>query len=88
MSRHHRGLTGARWERLRRRALDRDGWRCVRCESPIDLEMHHDPPLHTGADPWSLAGVRTLCAACHIDTHRSVPDPERSRWMALLREGE
>ena len=88
MSRNHRRLTGARWQRLRRAAFDRDAWRCTRCESPLGLEAHHDPPLHTGADPWSLAGVRTLCASCHIDAHRTIRDPERAKWLKLIREGE
>ncbi len=86
MSRHHRGLTGARYERLRRACLDRDNWRCTRCESPAGLQMHHPIALDDGGDPWSLGNVRMLCGDCHIDAHRTIRDPERAAWMALLRE--
>ncbi|MCY4633241.1 MAG: HNH endonuclease [Acidobacteria bacterium] len=85
MSRNHARLTGARWQRLRRRALDRDGWRCTRCESPADLEMHHIKALDDGGDPWSLDNVAMQCRDCHIDSHRTVNDPERAAWLALLR---
>ena len=87
MSLNHRGLTGAAWQRLRQRVLDRDGWRCTRCESPVDLEMHHLRPLADGGDPLALGNVSMLCASCHVDSHRTIADPERSKWMALLREG-
>ena len=86
MSRNHRGLTGARWERLRRWCLDRDNWRCTKCESPADLEMHHVIALDAGGDPWSLANVRMLCTSCHVDAHRTIADPERAKWMRLLQE--
>ena len=88
MSRNHVRLTGARWRRLRRQALDRDGWRCTRCEYPADLEMHHKVPLADGGDPWSIDNVRMLCRDCHFDSHRVIADPERSKWMALLRGDE
>ncbi len=65
--------------------MERDNWRCVRCESPVDLEMHHKRPLADGGDPWALGNVAMLCASCHVDSHRSVRDPERAAWMALLR---
>ena len=86
MSRNHRGLTGAAWLRLRRQALDRDNWRCVRCESPIDLEMHHKRPLAADGEPYALDNVRMLCTSCHVDAHRVIEDPERAAWMRLLRE--
>ena len=88
MSRNHRRVTGAAWQRLRRAALDRDRWRCVKCESPVDLEMHHVIPLDKGGAPLALGNVSMLCASCHVDSHRTIADPERSKWMKLLREGE
>ena len=88
MSRHHARLTGPRWRRLRRWCLDRDSWRCTRCESPADLEMHHVIALDRGGDPYALDNVAMLCASCHIDAHRTVPDPERAKWMALLQGDE
>ena len=83
MSRHHRGLTGARWGRLRRQALDRDRWRCVRCASPARLEMHHKCSLADGGDALALGNVRMLCTSCHVAAHRAI-DPERDAWRKLL----
>lgn len=87
MSTNHARIHWRARERLRRRALARDNWRCSRCESPLDLECHHVKALADGGDPLDLANVRTLCASCHIDSHRSVRDPERAEWMRALREG-
>ena len=88
MSRNHRGLTGAAWRRLRRAALDRDRWRCTKCESPVGLEMHHLVPLDKGGAPLALDNVRMQCRDCHVDSHRAIRDPERSKWLKLLQEGE
>ena len=83
MSRHHKALGGDQG-RLRRAALDRDDWRCVRCGSPLDLECHHLVPLDKGGE-HVIDNVRMLCADCHIDAHRTI-DPERDRWRRLLLE--
>ena len=65
--------------------MNRDNWRCVRCESPAGLEMHHLRPLADGGAPLALENVAMLCTSCHIDSHRTIRDPERSKWMRLLR---
>ena len=85
MSRHHAALGGDQG-RLRRRALDRDDWRCVRCGSPLDLECHHKRPLDKGGE-HVIGNVEMLCADCHRDSHRAI-DPERDAWRRLLRETE
>jgi 5-methylcytosine-specific restriction endonuclease McrA len=66
-----RGLTGKRgsthrWRKARRRALIRDGYRCVRCDCPYPLEVDHingDPEDHR------LENLQTLCVKCHHDKH-------------------
>ena len=84
MSRNHAALGGEQG-RLKRAALDRDDWRCVRCGSPLRLEMHHCRPLDKGG-PHTLDNVLMLCADCHIDAHRTIIDPERAAWRRLLYE--
>ena len=84
MSRNHARAAGREYARLRRRCLDRDDWRCTRCGSPANLEMHHVVPLAAGGDALALDNVRMLCAGCHIETHRA--DPERAAWRRLLWE--
>ena len=82
--RDHRRLPWRAWARARRRALDRDGWRCCRCESPLSLEVHHVRPLDQGGAALDLANLATLCRDCHIDVH--VTDPERRAWRLFLAE--
>ena len=86
MSRNHQRLSLRRWARTRRAVFERDGYRCRTCGRPGRLEAYHEPPLHDGADPYDLEGVRTLCRSCHIERHR--PDyiaPDRRRWLVYLR---
>ena len=85
MSRNHRRVSGTAWLRLRRQALDRDAWRCTRCASPADLELHHLRALKDGGAPLALDNVAMVCASCHIDAHRTI-DPERAAWRRLLLE--
>ena len=84
MSRHHLRIHWRARARARRRALDRDGWRCRRCGHPGDLEVHHRTPLEAGGAALALANLITLCRACHLAEHT---DPERRRWRRFLREG-
>ena len=83
MSRHHRRLSGPAWDRARRAVLDRDGWRCVECGSPVDLEAHHLQPIGRGGEPYALGNLATLCRGCHIGEH---VDPQRQSWRAFVAE--
>ena len=74
MSRKHVRIGTREPERMRRLALDRDDWRCTRCESPVDLEVHHVQPLAEGGPALALDNLQTLCADCHMAAHL---DPER-----------
>ena len=55
-----------RWERLRRVALDRDGWRCRKCGKAGRLEVDHITPWHRGGDYWDMANLQALCRPCHF----------------------
>ena len=82
MSHRHKAIDRGCWERVRRAALDRDGWRC-RCGSPLFLEVHHVQPLDKGGDPLALDNLKTLCRSCHISLHL---DPQRRAWRRLIWE--
>jgi 5-methylcytosine-specific restriction endonuclease McrA len=59
------------YERLRQQVLRRDGWRCQRCGSMSNLEVHHKEfRCHSGDD--SEENLITLCTACHRETHHIV----------------
>ena len=86
MSRHHRDhrrLPWRAWARLRRAALDRDRWRCTRCGSPAELEVHHVVPLDAGGAALDLANVSTLCRDCHLGAHQTA---ERREWRRFIVE--
>ena len=85
MGRHHTHLNARRWNVARRAAFQRDGWRCTECGRAGRLEAHHQPPLCDGADPYDLAGIRTLCRECHIERHRTDDmTPGRADWLAFV----
>ncbi len=87
MSNQHVHIDRRRWELVRRKAFERDGWRCLKCGLPSALEAHHEPPLRDGADPYDLAGVRALCRGCHIARHRGdAMTPGRAAWLDFVCE--
>ena len=97
MSRHHVKLNAARWQRVRRVVLDRDGWRCQstlpngeKCLRPGRLEVDHVVALHLGGAAWELANLQTLCRGCHIDKTTvenggAAIGVERTEWMCYNR---
>jgi len=56
------------YRRLTKRVLERDGWRCVRCGSLENLQIHHKiRRSQLGSD--SLDNLVSLCAYCHMEEH-------------------
>ena len=87
MSRNHYRLNKRQWSVVRRRAFERDHYRCTSCGLPSRLEAHHEPPLRAGADPYDLTGIKTLCRKCHIEWHRTDDEtPGRRAWRDLVSE--
>jgi group II intron reverse transcriptase/maturase len=53
------------WRNLRDEALVRDGYRCTKCGSTSNLDVHHVNPKHKkGRD--ALENLITLCETCHV----------------------
>ena len=86
MSRHHRRISSRQWERVRRRILIRDGYRCVRCKLPGRLEVDHVKAIDQGGDPLDPANLQTLCRGCHMEKTREELgiDSERQKWRKFL----
>ena len=93
MSRKHPGsgyyarLDRARWVRVRRQVLERDGWRCRACGRAGKLECDHVTPLSEGGNPYALPNLQALCRTCHVYKSRSerrTITPAEGRWRALL----
>ena len=88
MSRHHVPLSSRLWARVRRRVLERDGYRCRACGGAGRLEADHIRPLRWGGDPWALDNLQCLCRGCHIlktaRENRREPTPAEAAWRALV----
>ena len=81
----------ARWRRVRREVLDRDGWRCRSCGKAAGrFEVDHVKPVVDGGAAYALDNLQPLCRPCHfrkstVDRGGTphVPDPA---WEALVAE--
>ena len=49
---------------IRKKVKERDGWKCTKCGSKEDLQIHHIKPTKYGIDN-SLQNLLTLCRNCH-----------------------
>lgn len=58
-------------DRVRRRVLHRDGYRCQDCSTGLGLQLHH---LNGDANDNELENLETLCSACHRKRHEQT-DP-------------
>ena len=52
----------ARWQRMRRIVMERDGWRCqvAGCDRSADA-VDHVISLEDGGSPYSLMNLRAIC---------------------------
>jgi 5-methylcytosine-specific restriction endonuclease McrA len=55
---------------MRRLVLERDGWRCQKCGSFRNLDVHHMRRRSAFGDD-AEANLITLCRECHQTLHRS-----------------
>ena len=56
------------YRRLMKRVLERDRWKCQKCGSLENLQVHHKiKRSQQGND--SLENLVTLCAHCHMKEH-------------------
>ena len=71
-------LKSAHWEMLRRAVLERDGFRCVRCQWDKHLQVHHKfyRQRFEDSEPDDL---ETLCRTCHKREHGLIKKPKRAR---------
>ena len=79
---------GARWDRARRAAKERDGWRCRLCGRAGRLEVDHVLPLHKGGPEFDPANMQTLCRACHVNKTNveNGVKPWPAEWSSLVYE--
>ena len=66
-----RGYEDPRWQVLRLRIMERDGFKCSKCgNGERTLHVHH-LKYTVGAQAWEspMEDLATLCDVCHADTH-------------------
>jgi 5-methylcytosine-specific restriction endonuclease McrA len=56
------------YRRLMKLVLERDGWRCQKCGSLENLQVHHKIKRSQQGDD-ALENLVTLCAYCHTADH-------------------
>lgn len=86
MAKGHARLDWRLWAITRRRAFERDRYRCTSCGAPGALEAHHVVPLIRGGARYDLGNISTLCRNCHIALHRPPEIPGVRAWGAMVRE--
>lgn len=89
-------LNTPNWAWLRRRALERDGYRCQwrADDSPHGgrPEVDHIRPVIDGGAESDIDNLQTLCKHHHVRKtsierdRRTGVDPERARWRARVKE--
>jgi 5-methylcytosine-specific restriction endonuclease McrA len=58
------GIPYREWRALKRQALERDGFRCLRCNGATELTTDHIIPVAKGG-ATNLDNLQTLCRGCN-----------------------
>jgi hypothetical protein len=69
------------YREIRKKRLQLDAHRCVKCSGKDHLTVHHRVPRSEGGKD-DLANLETLCAKCHLSVHRSERRARASRKVA------
>ena len=64
---YNKYLQSPEWEAKRQAVLKRDEYKCVKCGSQDELQVHHLTYDHVYNEP--LKDLITLCKKCHYKTH-------------------
>jgi hypothetical protein len=64
-----RYLASPEWKIVKTKVHERDGWRCVLCNSPHELQAHHRSYRHFKDEINHLCDVMTVCRKCHEKHH-------------------
>jgi|GEM_PF-1680825 hypothetical protein len=83
-------LLDPRWQQMRLRVYERDGFAC-RCCGRTDKTLHaHHSHYHPYSDgPWDydMDTIITLCADCHSDQHSEIQASKANVMLALAKIG-
>ena len=82
MSKYSEKLKDPRWQKKRLEILERDDWKCQRCEDEKEtLHVHHTKYIKE-QEPWEYEDFQyiTLCSSCHEVEHNIV----KKEFYALI----
>ena len=71
----------------KRAVIERDGRRCVKCESTFNLEVDHIVPILEGGD-CEFDNLQTLCRKCHHHKTRCDIARKRSEMIKRIVKGK
>lgn len=54
---------------VEKRVFKRDGYKCVRCCSEQDIEIHHIIPVCNPISTSKMENLASLCRGCHLKAH-------------------
>lgn len=83
-------LLDPRWQQMRLRVFERDGWKCRACgESNETLNAHHPVYLPYSEGPWDyeIDSIITLCSICHSAEHLELEQSKANLLIALVKMG-
>jgi cytochrome c1 len=79
-----------RWQKMRLRILERDGFACVHCGAKDKtLSVHHSYYVK-GRKCWQypMFSLRSVCDSCHDEQHSYTPELEDDESWSPLEEWE
>lgn len=65
---HQEYINSPKWKAKRQMVLERDNFRCRKCGTGKNLDVHHITYEHIGNEP--LDDLVTLCRNCHENVHK------------------
>jgi hypothetical protein len=84
MTKYAEKLRDPRWQRMRLKVMERDGFACRECgDTRTTLNVHHKQYVR-GRDPWeySTDALETLCENCHTAHHAKEGRPAKPERRA------
>lgn len=90
-ARHSKRVTSThRWQVLRHKILERDGWKCCCCGERRGLEIDHIKPVRLAPErAFDPTNLQALCGPCHtrktrLEVGHKPLDPKRAAWREAV----
>lgn len=74
------------FQNLRKKRLAKDGYKCVKCGTAMNLQVHHINYEHMGRPDEEIDDLITVCKKCHEEIHEG--DFERWRSKEPVKQQE